>query len=217
MTFASVRPATSVRPALCVFSASSTDIDPRYGELADELGTEMASRGIDLVSGGGQVSTMGVLARAVRRGGGHTTGVIPKKLLEWEVADTDADQLLVTQDMRERKGLMDSHADGFLALPGGIGTLEELLEAWVGRSLGMHRKPVVILDPWADLAALRDLISALADTGLVRRQILDDVVWVATVDQALDAVGQAWADGEGRDAEIPTLSVGRPEEWLEAD
>ncbi len=204
-------------PALCVFTASSEDIDPRYRQLAQELGAEMARRGINLVSGGGRISTMGALASAVRAGGSHTIGVIPQRLLGWEVADNDADELLVTADMRERKGLMDSNSDGFLALPGGLGTLEELLEAWVGRSLGMHRKPVVILDPWGDFTGLRELIISMSDSGLVRNGVIDDAIWALTVDEALDAVEQSWSRGEGRGAQVPPLPTGRPADWLEAD
>ncbi|MGV1036043.1 MAG: TIGR00730 family Rossman fold protein [Candidatus Nanopelagicales bacterium] len=203
--------------ALCVFSASSEQIDGRYLELAHEVGQQMASRGIDLVSGGGSISTMGELARTVRAGGGHTTGVIPKALLAWEVADLDADELLVTEDMRERKGLMDSHSDGFLTLPGGIGTLEELLEAWVGRTLGMHRKPVVILDPWGDLAKLRELIDSMSAANLVRPAAVADAQWCADPTEALDLIERAWEAGEGRSAAAAAQLTGHPEDWLEAD
>lgn len=203
--------------ALCVFSSSSERIDGRYLELAHEVGQQLAARGIDLVSGGGSISTMGELARTVRAGGGHTTGVIPKALLAWEVADLEADELLVTGDMRERKGLMDSHSDGFLTLPGGIGTIEELLEAWVGRTLGMHRKPVVILDPWGDLAQLRELIDSMISSKLVRPAAAEDAQWCSDATQALDLIEQAWEAGEGRSAVAAIQPTGHPEDWLEAD
>lgn len=205
------------RRALCIFSASSEQIDDRYLELAQEVGQQLATRGIDLVSGGGSISTMGELARTVRAGGGHTTGVIPRALLAWEVADLDADELLVTDDMRERKGLMDANSDGFLTLPGGIGTLEELLEAWVGRTLGMHRKPVVILDPWGDLAKLRELIDSMTTAKLVRRAAAADAQWCSDPTEALDLIEQAWAAGEGRSAVVAAQPSGHPEDWLEAD
>src|SRR3954469_18159228 len=127
--------------AICVFCSSSERIASHYVELAADVGTELARRGHSLVSGGGRVSMMGAVARAARAGGARTVGVIPQALSELEVADDDADELLVTPGMRERKGLMDSRADAFLALPGGLGTLEELLEVWVARSLGLHDKP----------------------------------------------------------------------------
>ena len=117
---------------ICVFCASSTRIDPAHHDLAAELGTELGRRGHSLVSGGGSVSSMGAVAAATRAAGGQTLGVIPQALLDMEVADTGADELLVTTTMRERKGLMDAHSDAFITLPGGIGTLEELFEIWTG-------------------------------------------------------------------------------------
>ena len=99
------------------------------------------------MSGGGNVSAMGAMAVAARARGGRTVGVIPKALVHREVADVDADELVVTDTMRERKQVMEDRADAFIALPGGIGTLEEFFEAWTAGYLGMHDKPVVMLDP----------------------------------------------------------------------
>src|SRR5881409_2334810 len=141
--------------AICVYCSSSTSIDQGYVDLAAEVGTELARRGHSLVSGGGDLSCMGAVARAARAGGAHTTGVIPAPLLDLEVGDQDADELLVVDDMRTRKGLMDDRSDAFLTLPGGLGTLEELLEVWVARILRMHDKPVVVLDPDGVFAHLR--------------------------------------------------------------
>ena len=200
--------------ALCVFLSSSQDIDPRYAELAEQVGTELAHRGITVVSGGGSIAAMGVLARSARAAGGTTIGVIPQRLLDWEVGDLESTELLVTTDMRERKALMDARSDGFLALPGGLGTLEELLEAWVGRNLGMHRKPVVVLDPWGDFAPLRQFVDDLSRSGFVRRESAQDVQWAQTVDEAIGFVEQAWARGDGRGA---PAEPGTPPEWLEAD
>src|SRR3954468_11632731 len=115
---------------VCVFCASSERIPRRYIDLAADVGTEIARRGHSLVTGGGSVSSMGAVARAARAGGARTVGVIPHALLASEVADDDADELLVTDDMRTRKAAMDARADAFIALPGGLGTLEELLEIW---------------------------------------------------------------------------------------
>ena len=182
-------PVGVVRPrAVCVFCASSERIDPAHAVLAAAVGTEIASRGWSLVSGGGSVRMMGAVARAVRAGGGRTLGVIPQALVDLEVADHDAHELLVTDDMRHRKGLMDSRADAFLTLPGGIGTLEELLEIWVARSLGMHDKPLVVLDPHGVLAPLRDHVEALVVSGFVRAAAAAHVTWVSTVAEAFDAL-----------------------------
>ena len=212
-----MNPSQPARPALCVFTSSSEHIDQRYLELAGQLGEAMCARGIDLVSGGGRISTMGSIARAVRAGGGRTVGVIPRSLVGWEIADTDADELLVTETMRERKALMDAHSDGFLALPGGLGTLEELFEAWTGRTLGMHRKPVVILDPWDDFADIRRLLDGLIGKRMVRLDSASDVSWTSDIDSALDLVEAAWSAGEGRGAPRLPSPPAPPAEWLEAD
>lgn len=173
---------------ICVFCASSERIDPAYLALAGSVGAEIARRGHDLVSGGGRVSMMGAVAAAVRAGGRHTLGVIPQGLMGLEVADRDADELVVTADMRERKARMDGAADAFLALPGGLGTLEELLEIWVGATLGMHAKPVVILDPTGVYAPLATLVGALTEQGFVRPDAAAAVTWTGDVASALDAV-----------------------------
>ena len=179
---------------ICVFCASSTSIEPAFLALAAEVGTELARRGHDLVSGGGRVSMMGALAQAARAAGAHTTGVIPQRLVDWEVADTDADELLVVDSMRERKRLMDEHADAFLVLPGGIGTLEEMFEVWTARSLGMHAKPVVVLDPTGFFADLWAALRAMIGTGFVREAAFASLTLTATVDEALTACGATTAD-----------------------
>lgn len=174
--------------AICVYCASSTRIDHRYVDLAAEVGTALAERGHSLVSGGGALSMMGAVARAARAGGAHTVGVIPEALLDLEVGDRDADELLVVADMRARKGLMDARADAFLTLPGGIGTLEELFEVWVAGSLGLHVKPVVVLDLDGLYAPLREQLALMVDRGFVRPSALGAVQWATTVGQALDLV-----------------------------
>jgi uncharacterized protein (TIGR00730 family) len=173
---------------ICVFCSSSERIHPAHLALAAELGSELARRGHDLVSGGGRVSMMGEVARGVRSGGRHTLGVIPRALVGLEVADDEADELVVTGDMRERKGRMDAAADAFLALPGGLGTLEELLEVWVAGTLGMHDKPVVVLDPTGVYAALHELVDKLLVQGFIRPGAEQLAVWTASVHEALDAV-----------------------------
>ena len=174
--------------AVCVYCASSTRIAPSYVELAEQVGVELARRGHSLVSGGGQLSMMGAVARGARSGGAGTVGVIPTGLLAKEVGDQDADELVVVDDMRTRKGVMDARADAFLALPGGLGTLEELIEVWVSRSLGMHVKPVVALDVDGLYAPLRTQVDLLAERGFVRRPALSALQWATTVTEALDLV-----------------------------
>ena len=198
---------------VCVFCSSSERIHPAHVELAREVGEELARRGHDLVSGGGRVSMMGAVAAAVRAGGRHTLGIIPEALVGLEVADEDADELVVTADMRDRKGRMDAAADAFVALPGGIGTLEELLEVWVAGTLGMHAKPVVVLDPGGVLAGLRDLVDKLVAQGFVRPPAAAYTVWTSSVEEALDAVEDGLAAARGGVVHEPAL----PEELLEAE
>src|SRR3954453_16672704 len=124
--------------AIWVFCASSERIAQQYVDLAAEVGAEIARRGHTLVTGGGSVSCMGAVARAARAGGGRTVGVIPEALLAWEAAEGEADERVVTPDVRVRRGGVDRRADPFLVLPGVLGTLEELLEIWVARILRMH-------------------------------------------------------------------------------
>jgi uncharacterized protein (TIGR00730 family) len=173
--------------AICVYCASSDRIEPRYLELAAELGTELARRGHTLVTGGGKVSMMGAVARAARAGGARTVGIIPAALRTREIADTDSDELVITSTMRERKAGMDERADAFVTLPGGIGTLEEFFETWTGRTLGAHGKPVVLLDPEGFYAPLLDWLGRLADEGFVRAAGLEVLTVVKTVPDALDA------------------------------
>lgn len=131
---------------LCVYAASSNTVAPHYAEAAADLGARMAARGLTLVYGGGKVGLMGVLARAVHANGGRVIGVIPTYLRTVELAYEAADELVVTRDLREREAVMESRADAFVALPGGFGTLEEVLEALTLRLLHQHRKPVVFLN-----------------------------------------------------------------------
>lgn len=198
-------------PALCVFCSSSERIAAGHVELAAEVGAALARRGWTLVSGGGSVSCMGAVARAARAGGARTVGVIPEAIVALEVADHAADELVVTSDMRERKGEMDRRADAFLALPGGLGTLEELLEVWVARTLGMHEKPVVVLDPTGVYAGLRAQVEALVAAGFVRPRARDAVAWASTAEEALDLIEAGWA------APAPAPSAPATEELLEAE
>jgi hypothetical protein len=177
--------------AVCVFCASSEAIDRRYVDLAAGVGAELARRGHVVVSGGGSVSSMGALARAARAEGGRTVGVIPRFLADLEVADHDADELLVTGSMRERKGEMDRLADAFVVLPGGLGTLEELFEMWVSRTLGVHARPVVACDPDDVYAPLRAQLDLLVDRGFTRRELVDTLLWTDSAIAAVDAVEAA--------------------------
>jgi uncharacterized protein (TIGR00730 family) len=172
--------------AVCVFCASRP-VFQHHLALAAAVGTGIAKRGWTLVSGGGRVSMMGEVARAARAGGARTVGVMPRALVEREAADTEADELLVVENMRERKGLMDAHASAFLALPGGIGTCEELFEVWTSRYIGMHCKPVVVLDPEGHYRGMLDWVHGLVDSGFATERSVEALTVVTDVDAALDA------------------------------
>jgi uncharacterized protein (TIGR00730 family) len=163
------------------------------------VGTRLAAGGHSLVSGGGRVSMMGAVAAAARAGGAATLGVIPRHLVDLEVADVDAAELVVVETMRERKRVMDESSDAFLALPGGIGTLEELFEVWTAASLGMHAKPVVVLDADGYYAPLWAFLDDLRARGFVRRAALDTLHRVPTVEAAFAVIEHALSGAATRD------------------
>jgi uncharacterized protein (TIGR00730 family) len=171
---------------ICVFCASSSRIDRRHLDLAAAAGAELARRGHSLVSGGATVSCMGAVARAARAGGAPTVGVIPQALVDIEIADDECAELIVTADMRARKAEMDRRSDAFLVLPGGLGTLEELFEIWTGRVLGLHDKPLVILDPDGVYDPLRELMAHLVDEGFARPKVFDAIGWSGDVAEAFN-------------------------------
>jgi uncharacterized protein (TIGR00730 family) len=144
---------------LCVYCGSSPGADPRYAGAARAVGGLLARRGIGLVYGGGNVGLMGAVADAAMAAGGEVVGVIPQALLDREVGHRGVTELRVVASMHERKALMAELSDGFLALPGGIGTLEELVEVYTWAQLGLHRKPIGLLDVagfYASLVAFLD-------------------------------------------------------------
>lgn len=136
----------AVSKLLCVYCASSDRLDPKYYAAAADLGREMVRQGWDLVYGGGKTGMMGAVARAVKQSGGRVVGVIPEFMKARELAYIEADELLTVITMRERKLMMETRADAFVALPGGWGTLEEIMEILTLRQLDVVRKPCVILN-----------------------------------------------------------------------
>ena len=170
--------------AVCVYCAAGPR-HPELLELAHRVGEGIAARGWTLVSGGGNVSAMGAVADGARAAGGRTVGVIPKALVHRELADIAADELVVTDTMRQRKQVMEERSDAFLALPGGIGTLEELFETWTAGYLGMHDKPVVLLDPHGHYDGLRRWLYSLVESGYVTQAALDRLVVVDDIEAAL--------------------------------
>ncbi|MHB9038552.1 MAG: LOG family protein [Armatimonadota bacterium] len=132
--------------SICVYCASSDAISPDFFTVATELGVAIAREGYALIYGGGEIGLMGAIARSMHQHGGHVVGVIPEFLRKPGICYENCDELIVTSDMRERKGVMESRADGFIALPGGFGTLEEMLEIITLKQLRVLNKPVVFLN-----------------------------------------------------------------------
>jgi hypothetical protein len=132
--------------SICVYSSSSDAVDPRLGLVARELGQAIARRGCGLIYGGADVGLMGKVAEGVKQEGGRVTGVIPRALQAFGLPQHSIDELIVSDGMRDRKAIMEDRGDAFIALPGGFGTLEELLEIITLKQLRYHEKPVVILN-----------------------------------------------------------------------
>jgi uncharacterized protein (TIGR00730 family) len=150
---------------LCVYCGSADAVDGRYRVAARELGEGLAQAGIGLVYGGGRVGLMGIVADAVLAGGGQVTGIIPDTLRKAELVHAGVSELIVTGTMHDRKRLMAERADGFAVLPGGIGTLDETFEIVTWRQLGLHDKPIFVVDVAGYWQPLRALLDHLAGQG----------------------------------------------------
>ncbi len=153
---------------VCVYCGSASGDDPRYAEAARALGLALAQADLGLVYGGGNNGLMGMVARTVLEAGGRVTGIIPDFLEKRELMLREAQDLVVVPDMHTRKRLMFERADAFVALPGGVGTLEELVEQLTWVQLGRHRKPVLIADVGGFWRPLLALFAHMRDSGFIR-------------------------------------------------
>jgi uncharacterized protein (TIGR00730 family) len=152
---------------ICVFCGAAAGFDPVYAAAAGGLGAELAARGIELVTGGGRVGLMGIVADAALAAGGSVTGVIPRSLQEREVGHTGLTDLRVVGSLHERKQLMHDLSDAFVALPGGFGTLDELAEAITWAQLGLHAKPIGLLDVGGYFGGLLAFVDRAVADGFV--------------------------------------------------
>lgn len=182
---------------LAVYCGSSMGTNPHFAELARDLGSEMARRGIGLVYGGGRLGLMGVVADAVLAGGGEVHGVIPQALVDLEVAHTGCTELHLVANMHERKALMTDLTDAFVAIPGGVGTFDELFEAWSWNALGYHAKPFAILNVdgfWDSMITFLDQVTVNGFMSQARRDqlLVADGIGDA-IDQLDAAIGRAEA------------------------
>ncbi len=170
---------------LCVFCGSSAGESRVYAQAASTFGTLLARRGIGVVYGGGRVGLMGALADAVLAAGGEVVGVIPHGLWNREVGHPTVASMHVVDTMHERKALMMELADGFIALPGGIGTLEELFEVWTWGQLGIHRKPCAVLNVAGYYDALLAFVGGAVEHGFVRQSYRDMLLVESDPEQLL--------------------------------
>lgn len=171
---------------VCVFCGSANGARPSYADAAGELGAALARRSLGLVYGGGSIGLMGIVADAVLRAGGSAIGVIPRGLYSAEIAHAGLTELRVVSGMHERKAVMASLADAFIALPGGLGTFEELLEMLTWLQLGIHRKPVAALDVEGYWRGLRMLLDDAVGAGFVEPARAELLVVETDVEALLD-------------------------------
>jgi len=190
---------------VCVFCGSSTPADPAYTEAARLLWTIVADRGIELVYGGGRVGLMGELADAALSRGGRVVGVIPVGLFSREIGHPGLSEMHEVTSMHERKQLMYDLADGFIALPGGLGTLEETAEVATWSQLGLHRKPVVLLDVAGFWQPLVDQLDRMVSVGLLKPANREIIQRTGAPDAALNllastelAYTEKWISDEDR-------------------
>lgn len=156
---------------ICVYCSASPTIDPAYFETARALGEVIARRGDTLVYGGASVGLMGEVARTVQAGGARVIGVIPQALVDREIAWPHADELVVVDTMRERKRIMEARADAFVALPGGIGTLDEVFEIMNLRQLRLTTSPLILLNQAGFYEPVRALLQAMQQASFLRAEL----------------------------------------------
>jgi len=181
---------------LAVYCGSAPGADPAFADMAKSLVREMAGRGIDMVYGGGKLGLMGIIADTMLEAGGKVYGVIPQALVDHEVAHRGCTELYTVANMHERKAKMTELCDGFVALPGGIGTLDELFEAWTWNALGYHAKPFCLLNVhgfWDGLARFMDHVR---DSGFLSQSRRLQLLKAETPAEALNLLDEAAKNAE---------------------
>lgn len=173
---------------VAVFCGANSGISPAFKSAAEHLGRRLAERGLGLVYGGASIGLMGAIADAARSVGGEVIGVIPRALMKREIAHPHLADLRVVDSMHERKALMTELADGFIALPGGIGTLEEFFEVWTWAHLGLHAKPCALLNVEGFYDTLHAFINNVDASGFLRHGVREMVMLDADADRLLDTM-----------------------------
>ena len=187
--------------SICVFCGSGPGRNPAYVAAAQKLGRAMAEAGIRLIYGGGSLGLMGEVARSVLQHGGKVTGIIPSFLSEKERMLRDVDELIITKDMHERKRLMFERSDAFVALPGGIGTLEELVEQLTWSQLGQHDKPIILANIDRFWEPFRSLLAHMREDQFIRPGLEVRFIVVEKVEDVLPSIGAAIARGAGQNVD----------------
>ncbi len=177
--------------ALCVYCGSSGRVAASYREAASELGMRLAAAGIEIVFGGGRVGLMGLVADAALAGGGRVTGIIPARLRDAELAHQGVSELVIVDSMHERKRLMAERADAFAVLPGGIGTLDETFEMLSWKQLGLHDKPIYLVDIDGYWTTLRTLLDDIVERGFAPAKTRRLLQTVSTVAELMTALAEA--------------------------
>jgi len=173
---------------VCVFCGSSLGARPEYADAARTFGRLLGEQGVGLVYGGARAGLMGVVADAALAAGGEAIGVIPRSLVDREIAHTGLSQLRVVSSMHERKATMAELSDAFVALPGGLGTLEELFEVWTWAQLGIHRKPIALLDVNDFYMPLTAFLDHAVDEGFIKTPNRSALIVKADPDGLLDVI-----------------------------
>ena len=189
---------------VCVYCGSGAGANPAFAAAAERFGTLLAGAGVGLVYGGGSIGLMGAVAKAVLAHGGHVTGIIPEFLTGRERTLAEAQEIVVTRDMHERKQAMFERADAFVALPGGIGTLEELVEQMTWAQLGRHTKPILIANIDGFWDPLRVLIDHMRDLAFIRPGMTVNLLVADNVEDILPKLEAAAPEAEPR-APTPTI------------
>lgn len=195
--------------SVCVYCGSGSGVDPAYEAAAIELGRQIAEAGLNLIYGGGSVGLMGAVARSALENGGHVTGVIPRFLKQREVMMENVSELIVTDDMHQRKRTMFERADAFVALPGGIGTLEEVVEMMTWGQLGRHRRPVLLANINGFWNPLERLLTHMEQEAFIREGFEVDYHMCADVSQIIPTLRRTCAQAAltGRDKGADVASV----------
>jgi uncharacterized protein (TIGR00730 family) len=172
--------------SICIFCGARFGNDPAFKQIAETVGAALAAANITVVYGGGRVGLMGAVADSALSNGGKVVGIIPQFLADKEVEHLNLTEIHVVKSMHERKTLMEELSDGFIALPGGAGTLEEIFEQWTWAQLGIHTKPIGFLNSGGFYDPLIEMIQRMRSTEFIQSELVDMLVIESTIERMLE-------------------------------